>query len=68
MGLSRGGHNLGFIIETDSIGYGCAAKLAMKIIAIANLTSVPYYDCLPPSPSKVNDYLPEKIPLLLSAH
>jgi len=36
MGLSRSGHNLDFIIEKDSIGYGCEVKLAMKIIAIAN--------------------------------
>ena len=36
MGLSRGGHNLDFIIEKDSIGYGCEVKLAMKIIAIAD--------------------------------
>ena len=36
MGLSRGGHNLDFIIEKDSIGFGYEVKLAMKIIAIAN--------------------------------
>lgn len=34
--LSRGGHNLDFIIEKDSIGYGCEFKLAMEIIAVAN--------------------------------
>jgi hypothetical protein len=36
MGLSRGGHNLDFIIEKDSVGYRCEVKLAKKIIAIAN--------------------------------
>jgi len=35
MGLSRGGHNLDFIIEKDSIGFGYEIKLAMKITAIA---------------------------------
>jgi hypothetical protein len=36
MGLSRGGHNLDFIIEKDSIGLGREAELAMKIIAIVD--------------------------------
>ena len=36
MGLSRGGHNLDFIIEKDSIRFGYEVKLAMKIIAIAD--------------------------------
>jgi len=36
MGLSRGGHNLDFIIEKDSIGFEYEVKLAMKIIAIAD--------------------------------
>jgi len=36
MGLSRGGPNLDFIIEKDSIGFGYEVKLAMKIIAIAD--------------------------------
>ena len=36
MGLSRGEHNLDFIIEKDSIGFGHEVKLAMKIIAIAD--------------------------------
>ena len=36
MGLSRGGHNLNFIIEKDSIGFGYEVKLAMKIIAMAD--------------------------------
>jgi hypothetical protein len=36
MGLSRGGHNLDFIIEKDSIGFGYEVKLAMQIVAIAD--------------------------------
>ena len=36
MGLSRGGHNLDFIIEKDSIGFGYEVKLAMQIIAMAD--------------------------------
>ena len=36
MGLSRGGPNLDFVIEKESIGFGHEVKLAMKIIAIAD--------------------------------
>jgi len=36
MGLSRGGHNLDFIIEKDSIGFGYEVELAMKITALAD--------------------------------
>jgi len=36
MGLSRGGHNLDFIIEKDSIEFGYEFKLTMQIIAIAD--------------------------------
>jgi Mrp family chromosome partitioning ATPase len=36
MALSRSGHNLDFMIEKDSVGFGCEIKLAMRIIAIAN--------------------------------
>ena len=36
MGLSRGGHNLNFMIEKDSVGFGHEVKLAMQIIARAD--------------------------------